>query len=115
MGVASLEFQKLFSKIDIVSRHRQSLTVPVEGGYFSGADVGSPIWDHREVPSFWLCTGSPLPPAGPDYALKGMPVYLYIYIYSNVSCLETKSHRRTITERTLKMHALGHTADMSAA
>ena len=28
--------------------------------------------------------------------------------------LETKADRRTITERVLKIHALGHTVDMSA-
>ena len=41
--------------------------------------------------------------------------YIYMNIYMAVSrWLKPKAHRRSITERTLKIHALGHTADMSA-
>ena len=32
----------------------------------------------------WLCPGGPLPHAGPDYDLEGMPVYTYIHIYTRI-------------------------------
>ena len=50
-------------------------------------------------------------------------VHMYIYIYSEryVSIympvsrlLKTEAPRRTITERTLEIHALGHTAAVSS-
>ena len=40
---------------------------------------------------------------------------LHVYIYMASSrFFENDSHRGTITERTLKIHAPGHAADMSA-
>ena len=42
-------------------------------------------------------------------------VYICIHMYMAVSRLrKTNPHRQAITEQTLKVHAPGHTADMSA-
>ena len=69
------------------------MTVLVEGGYFPGAAVGGPIryFPRKHLGSTQLsqaqsgsdCAREVLWPAGPDYALKGMPVYMHIYIHTS--------------------------------